>query len=117
MTRSTLPARRSQALSTEDVAVLRSMLEEQREFRMDQLRQLHHPGPGALLSTTDPEIYRSLSAGARAALCDVQAALWRMDEGSYGRCTECDGPVELERLEILPQAATCLACRPAAPRG
>ena len=37
------------------------------------------------------EITASLLAGARSALRDVTAALQRMDDGSYGRCTSCGG--------------------------
>jgi RNA polymerase-binding transcription factor len=89
---------------------LRDMLEEQREFRIDQLRALHALGAGAPPAGGDPDVFRSLQSGARAALRDVHAALWRMDEGAYGRCTRCGGAVEIERLEILPQTAMCLPC-------
>jgi DnaK suppressor protein len=78
------------------------------------LAQLHLPGPHGPLSSTDPEIFRSLVSGARAALRDVQAALWRIDEGDYGRCVRCAEPVGLERLEILPQTALCMTCQRAA---
>jgi DnaK suppressor protein len=98
-------------LSNDQLAVLRSMLDQQREFRLDQLTQLHLPGPHGPLSSTDPEIFRSLVAGARAALRDVQSALWRMDEGRYGRCVSCQEWIELERLEILPQTALCMTCQ------
>jgi hypothetical protein len=97
-------------LSADQLAVLRSMLEEQRAFRLDQLAQLLTPGTHGPLGTSDPELFRTLSAGARAALRDVQAALRRMDEGRYGLCTECGDPVGVERLEILPQTPICLAC-------
>ena len=109
MSRSTLPGRKA-ALSADVLAVLRGMLEQQREFRLDQLAQLHLPGPHGPLSSTNPEIFRSLVAGARAALRDVQSALWRMDEGRYGSCVQCHEPIGLERLEILPQTALCLRC-------
>jgi DnaK suppressor protein len=99
------------ALSKDQLAVLRSMLEQQREFRVDQLTQLHLPTPSSPLSSPEPEIFRSLVAGARAALHDVQKALWRMEEGRYGRCVTCDDPIELARLEILPQTAQCMSCQ------
>ncbi|WP_375488589.1 TraR/DksA family transcriptional regulator [uncultured Jatrophihabitans sp.] len=98
------------ALSAADVRDLRTMLEEQREFRIEQLMHLHGLGSESPLASPDPEVFRSLDDGARSALRDVQAALWRMDEGSYGRCTSCGGDVEVARLEILPQTATCLPC-------
>jgi DnaK suppressor protein len=98
----------------DQLAVLRGMLEQQREFRLDQLAQLHLPGPHGPLSSTDPEIFRSLVSGARAALRDVQAALWRIEEGRFGRCVDCNEPVGVERLEILPQTARCMRCQGAA---
>jgi RNA polymerase-binding transcription factor DksA len=117
MTRSTLPASRQRALSTGELADLRGMLEEQRAFRIEQLMHLQRPGPQGPLGSTDPEILASLATGARAALRDVQAALWRMDDGSYGVCTACGHAVEVQRLEIVPQTAECMACRRAAVRG
>jgi DnaK suppressor protein len=110
MSRSTLPRPFDVGLSEAQLADLRAMLEEQREFRLDQLAQLHLPWPHGPLSSTDPEIFRSLVTGAREALRDVQSALWRMDDGRYGQCVACSGPVELHRLEILPQTALCTAC-------
>lgn len=97
-------------LSREQLAALRSMLIQQREFRVDQLTELHRPSPSGPLSSPEPEIFRSLVAGARAALHEVQAALWRIEDDRYGRCVTCDGLVEIERLEILPQTAHCMAC-------
>jgi len=111
MAYTTLPAAQGVQLSEHHLTVLRSMLEEQRTFRLEQLAQLHLPGPGGPLSSTDPEIFRSLAAGARAALRDVQSALWRMDEGTYGACVRCRGPIGIERLEILPQTPLCMACQ------
>lgn len=98
-------------LSDGQLADLRDMLEEQRTFRIEQLSQLHLPWPHGPLSSTDPEIFRELVTGAREALREVQAALWRMDAGRYGQCVACEGPVEIERLEILPQTALCMACQ------
>jgi DnaK suppressor protein len=98
-------------MSGTQLEVLRGMLEEQREFRLDQLAQLHLPGPHGPLSSTDPEIFRSLVSGARAAFRADQAARWRMDEGRYGRCVTCDAEIGAERLEILPQTTYCMACQ------
>jgi DnaK suppressor protein len=114
MPRFTLPGPYDVHLSDDHLSELRAMLEEQREFRLEQLAQLHHPWPLGPLSTTDPEIFRSLVIGAREALREVQSALRRMDVGRYGLCVACDEPVEIERLEILPQTALCMACQRAA---
>jgi RNA polymerase-binding transcription factor DksA len=95
-------------LSPEQIAVQRALLEQQREFRVEQIAQLHRTaGPE---TSADAEITESLLRGARAALRDIRAALRRIDEGSYGCCTSCAGQVGLARLEILPHAARCMGC-------
>ncbi len=37
----------------------------------------------------------------------VEAALERLDEGSYGRCSVCGKEIDDERLEARPEAETC----------
>lgn len=44
-------------------------------------------------------------------LADVQAALARFTEGSYGTCINCAQPIDFPRLEAIPAAARCLACQ------
>jgi RNA polymerase-binding protein DksA len=46
----------------------------------------------------------------------VEAALARLDAGTYGRCTGCHGPIAAERLEALPWAALCIDCSRTNPR-
>jgi DnaK suppressor protein len=107
----TLLPQPSGTITAEQLELLRAMLVEQRVFRIDQLTQLHRARPDDPLSDPDPEIERSLSAGALAALRDVERALWRMEEGTYGKCVDCGSTLPLERLEIVPQTARCLDCQ------
>jgi DnaK suppressor protein len=53
---------------------------------------------------------------ARAQLEAVEAALHRLDDGTYGRCTGCGRPVAAERLEAIPWAELCIECQRAAHR-
>jgi DnaK suppressor protein len=41
----------------------------------------------------------------------VREALSRIEDGTYGICTECDRDIEVKRLEALPWAPTCLKCQ------
>ena len=41
----------------------------------------------------------------------VDAALARLDAGTYGVCTSCGEPVGADRLEALPAAALCIDCQ------
>lgn len=54
---------------------------------------------------------QSLSSHARRLLEDIDTALQRMDDGSYGTCLECGTRIERERLEALPYATLCMDCK------
>jgi DnaK suppressor protein len=44
-------------------------------------------------------------------LLDVNKALDRIEEGTYGICTNCGQPIQAERLEALPWAELCIDCQ------
>ena len=46
----------------------------------------------------------------KAELARVEAALRRIDDGSYGTCTNCGNPIRAERLQAIPWAPTCIDC-------
>ena len=41
---------------------------------------------------------------------EADAALARLEDGSYGICERCGRPIPLERLEARPAARTCVTC-------
>jgi DnaK suppressor protein len=47
----------------------------------------------------------------RTAVAVIDAALARLDAGTYGSCTACGRPIGAERLEALPAAAQCIDCQ------
>ena len=47
-------------------------------------------------------------------IADIDQALLRMEEGSYGRCTKCNQQIDERRLEALPTARYDAACQEAA---
>ncbi|MFF8940273.1 TraR/DksA family transcriptional regulator [Streptomyces paradoxus] len=104
-------------LSAEDLAALRENLHEQRLFRQEQLRLLGGPVTSRAedrlrqRAAAQIEVRVKLAASARMVLTDVEAALTRMNEGSYGACHLCRRPVERERLMIVPQARYCARCQ------
>src|ERR1700746_1602814 len=48
---------------------------------------------------------------AMAQRAEVLAALARIDDGSYGRCVDCSGPIPEPRLEARPATARCGPCQ------
>lgn len=41
-------------------------------------------------------------------LAEIDEALHRMEEGSYGKCEECEEEIGAKRLEIFPTARLCI---------
>jgi len=42
---------------------------------------------------------------------EIEAALARIKDGSFGRCAECDTAIGRERLAAIPYARLCIECR------
>jgi DnaK suppressor protein len=52
---------------------------------------------------------RVLANRLREQLDDVERALSRLDDGSYGQCETCGAPIGETRLEVMPAARFCIA--------
>jgi DnaK suppressor protein len=63
------------------------------------------------------ELMFSLSDAERNTLLQIENALRRMDEGSYGRCANCGQNIAVPRLEALPWARFCVDCQELAEKG
>jgi len=53
---------------------------------------------------------RTLATSLRDQLDEVDRALDRLDNGTYGRCTNCGEAINAERLEAMPAAPHCIKC-------
>jgi len=63
------------------------------------------------------ELMFSLSDTERNTLLQIENALRRMDDGTYGRCSNCGQSIALPRLEALPWARFCVDCQELAEKG
>jgi RNA polymerase-binding transcription factor DksA len=63
------------------------------------------------------EILREIQVTEEDQLRQVEGALKRIEAGTYGQCERCGGKIEPARLEALPHAPTCIACRRREERG
>jgi RNA polymerase-binding transcription factor len=62
-------------------------------------------------ANVDRELDLHLSAQAQAAIEEIDAALDKIAEGTYGICESCGNPVPTARLEALPHARLCVSCK------
>jgi RNA polymerase-binding transcription factor DksA len=107
-------------------SALRSRLESEQKRLANELEQLRiaaYPTEerreGSPFGKREEEATESLELERRLALekqireqlADVEAALAKFSEGTYGNCENCGKPIDPERLEALPQAKSCVACK------
>ena len=57
------------------------------------------------------ETAQSLSRHARGLLTEIDDALRRIEDGSFGTCERCGQQIHKDRLEALPYARLCLDCK------
>ena len=63
----------------------------------------------AILLEND-EVLEALDADNRAHVARLRGALGRLDDGTYGRCTDCGGKIAVARLEAMPEVTVCIEC-------
>ena len=69
------------------------------------------------LNTISRDLLYQLSTGEREILRRVDAALGRMEAGSFGVCVHCGERVQVARLKAVPWARHCIACQELQDRG
>jgi DnaK suppressor protein len=52
----------------------------------------------------------ALAGTLRGTLQDIDAALGKIEQGTYGLCESCGRPIAEARLEAMPAARLCIAC-------
>jgi DnaK suppressor protein len=56
------------------------------------------------------QVLLSLNENERQRLKEVDESLDRIENGTYGICEECGGPISIKRLEVRPVAKYCVPC-------
>jgi DnaK suppressor protein len=106
----------------EDLSAVRRELEQRRDDLRQRVAVLGRPpelgssqgfgkriGDGtveAISRLTEIGVGSSLEDG----LARTERALAKLDEGTYGRCDGCGGPIAAERLRAMPAGVLCLSC-------
>jgi RNA polymerase-binding protein DksA len=73
--------------------------------------QFDEEGGEGATANVDREIDLQLSAQARAAVEEIDAALAKIEAGSYGYCESCGIQIPEARLEAIPHARLCVNCK------
>jgi DnaK suppressor protein len=71
----------------------------------------------AASATLGREIDYTLGDNAEQVISEIDAALKRIDDGTYGTCANCGNAIPRERLEANPWAALCIDCKRQAEAG
>jgi DnaK suppressor protein len=70
------------------------------------------PDPGDAGMTEDLRTFiHQLSDSKRAEILEIDEALLRIDDGTYGICEKCGEEIDTKRLSVMPYARHCIACQ------
>lgn len=56
------------------------------------------------------EVMESLGQSGLQELKAIDAALGRIEKGTFGICVQCEEPISTERLDVVPMTALCRDC-------
>jgi RNA polymerase-binding protein DksA len=116
-------------MSVIDVDRFREALLEERRRVEAAIENIHADHPGSISDETgedavydnhladtatetyDRELDYTLEENSGHVLAEIDAALKRIEEGTYGVCSNCAKPIPEERLEALPWATLCIDCQ------
>ena len=124
-------------MSTIDTTEFRVRLEQERERIKNAIDYLHQENPGNMEEelgelggrgtdnhmgdmasvTFDRELDQGLEEGAQQTLEQIERALARINDGTYGTCERCGKPIPEERLRARPWATLCIDDQRLADRG
>lgn len=111
---------------TTELNILQSRLQSERKRLAEELAQLrasirplNERREGSPFGKREEEATEAFELEKRLALekrlidqlAEVDHALRKFKEGTYGLCDLCGQPIDPARLEALPQARLCLSCK------
>lgn len=99
----------------------RALLDEERGHLVAQLEEMGFADGGTGLDydsnfadssqvTAERGEVEALSNKLKEQLADVDTALAKLDDGTFGACDSCGNPIDPARLEAMPAAKLCMDC-------
>ncbi len=111
---------------TDKTEQIRSRLEDEQKRLLEEMNKMDTDSrptevrrEGSPFGKREEEATESLELEKRLALekqlreqlADIEHALHKIEEGTYGLCDICGKPIAANRLEALPQASLCIECK------
>lgn len=103
-------------------AHVRRELEERRSLLEEEMRQsneekvtddqVQDPGDQTVSSTMET-LKSSMQDSRLAEYNRITKAIEMLNEGTYGICVDCDGPISEKRLKSFPNSTRCISCQEA----
>lgn len=117
-----------------DVARFRELLLQERQKVTEAIEYLHAENPGSIKDETgestvdnhladlatvtlDREIDDTLEENSEHLLKEIEKALEKIEQGTFGICETCGQPIAEERLQAIPYATQCIDCKRREERG
>jgi RNA polymerase-binding protein DksA len=116
-------------VSALDTGHFQGLLLDERKRVVAAIQNLHDDHPGTISDETgedavfdnhladtatetyDRELDYTLEENSENVLAEIDAALKRIEAGTYGVCINCGKQIPPERLEALPWATLCIDCK------
>lgn len=112
-----------------DLKKFRKILEGERTRVLDQIKHLDANDPESATANELDEVSnydqhmadqatttflreqdQAIQVGLRTELEQIDEALERVGEGTFGSCDRCGAPISAERLKVLPYTPYCIGC-------
>jgi len=91
----------------EIVGEVKQIVESSKEMGQDGIQDIGDEAANIY----NKQVLLSLNENERMRLQEVDESLDRIENGTYGICEECGGPISLKRLEVRPVAKYCVPCK------
>ena len=113
-------------MKQQEAAAFRAQLEAMRASLLEQIAALRggvksrvesaaehfaHSEDSPAQVATERELEFAIGEHETAELGAIEAALQRIDAGSYGECTDCGVDIPAARLQAAPEAGRCIGCQ------
>ena len=128
--RAPVRAKAPRPLTRKELDEFRRLLEEEKRRLMEELEAMEEHTPevedqvgmdvgggydedlaDVASSTFEREKGLALESSVQQMLAQVEEALMRIDEGTYGICQRCGNPIDVARLRVLPFATLDVRCK------